>query len=419
MAPNDTPDALGGDPSERARGILAYAGGLAEGLKEQDRELAKAEICAAHASMGLSEEALQLALDVRPGNPRWRALTLAGKALGRTEPVHQSLKRAVDLEEEEDRACILDGVARSLAEQGEATDAVSVASAIENEYRRLQSLAAVAEALALSRRIPEAVETAKTLGDPDKASRVLSSAIVTLAKDNRVDEAMDLLVHIQEAGWRPEALGEVCAALVRDHKIPKALELFGQVNSEDYRTVVLAPLVGALVEDGKASMALALIANIESRYARGILIAKVVGELVERREIKQALEVTKRLEEDTPPDALIEIARGFAELGDVERAVRLAHELEVKGSRIAALVEVAHVLMTSKRFSKALAVTQQMKRLKARSVEQQRIVEAMAENGQVQEAITLSESIESPLHRVYALAHVAVALTGKRFEEYV
>ena len=141
--------------------------------------------------------------------------------------------------------------------------------------------------------------------------------------------------------------------------------------------------------------------------------------MVEAQEIKKAIKVTERLDDDVPPDALIEVARGLAELGEVKQATQIAMRLEVKGSRIAALTEIAHVLTKAERYEDALKVTQELERKKARSVEQLNIVKAMAENGQAENALSLSKKIESPLYQIYGLDRVAVAITGHKFEEYV
>ena len=131
------------------------------------------------------------------------------------------------------------------------------------------------------------------------------------------------------------------------------------------------------------------------------------------------MEVTERLGDDIPPDALIEVARGFAELGDLKRALRIATGLEVKGSRIAALTEIANVLTASEKYKKAVDVTFEMQRKKARSAEQLKIVKVMAKNGLAEDAISLSQEIESPLYQIYGLNRIAVAITGHQFEEYV
>ena len=178
-------------------------------------------------------------------------------------------------------------------------------------------------------------------------------------------------------------------------------------------------LACALVDDGKESMALALIGNIDNRYARAILIAKVVGELVEKQEIKKAIQVTEKMDDDVPPDALIEVARGFAELGEVKHATQMAMRLEVKGSRIAALTEIVHVLTEKELYDDALEVTKELERQKARSVEQLKIVKAMAENGHAAKALLLTTEIESPLYQIFGLNRVAVAIAGHVFEEFV
>jgi hypothetical protein len=125
------------------------------------------------------------------------------------------------------------------------------------------------------------------------------------------------------------------------------------------------------------------------------------------------------MDDDVPPDALIEVARGFAELGEVEQAMKMAKRLEVKGSRIAAITLIARVLTKAERFSDALEVTKELERKKARGVEQLAIVKAMAANGNAEKALTLTKTIESELYQVYGLNRVAVALTGHLFEEYV
>jgi hypothetical protein len=113
------------------------------------------------------------------------------------------------------------------------------------------------------------------------------------------------------------------------------------------------------------------------------------------------------------------VARGLAELGEMKQALQIAFRLEVKGSRIAALTEIAHVLTRAERYQDALDVTRELERKKARSVEQLRIVKAMAENGHPDDALTISKEIETSLYQIYGLNRVAVAITGHVFEEYV
>ncbi len=404
---------------ERAIKLLGQADELAKGLGDGEQELAQAEICKAYASIGLCDEALRLALDISPGNARWQALTISGKAFVQCGKIEKGLQEVEKLEMEDDQSCLLDGIARALAEKGEVEEALKVAGNIVSDQRRVVSLAAVAEALALAGFIPEAVETVKQFEDSDKESRVLSSAIINLSRLGKVDDALVLLSSIEEEGWRPEALGEICAALIRKGRFPQAQAFYRELRKEDYKVVVLAPLSAALVEIGRTDFALGLIQDIKSRYAQAILISKVVGALVEKMEITEALEVAKDIDSSVPLDAHIELARGFAQAGDLEQALSIASKLPAKGSRIAALSEIIKVLINDKRFDEALEIVALMKRKKAQTLEQVKIAEAMAASDQVDSALELSDSIEESLYRVNGLTRIAVAITGHSFVEYI
>ena len=118
----------------RVQQLLGLAKELSQELENDDLELAKAAICEARASMGDCDEALKLAEDVRPGNARWHAYTIVGKALARCKSVDEVIEIAANQKDEEDRACLYDGIARSLAEQEQVASSIEVASRIENKY---------------------------------------------------------------------------------------------------------------------------------------------------------------------------------------------------------------------------------------------------------------------------------------------
>ncbi|MFX1475401.1 MAG: hypothetical protein ACFFCO_08000, partial [Promethearchaeota archaeon] len=194
MVPSTAPTPASDSPElERAIELLGQADELAKELEDGEQELAKAEICKAYASIKLCEEALRLALDIKPGNARWQALTISGKSFVQCDKLEKGLEEVEKLEMEDDQSCLLDGIARALAEKGEVAEALRVAGTIVSDQRRVVSLAAVAEALALAGYITEAVETVKQFEDSDKEGRVLSSAIVSLSKADKVDDALALL----------------------------------------------------------------------------------------------------------------------------------------------------------------------------------------------------------------------------------
>ena len=123
----------------RVQQLLTAAKELSQELQDNDLELAKAALSKAQASLGDCDSALALAEEVLPGNARWQAFTIVGKSLGRYKPVEDAIEIALSQEDEEDRACLLDGIARAQAEQNHVRDAIDVANKIENEHSAIGS----------------------------------------------------------------------------------------------------------------------------------------------------------------------------------------------------------------------------------------------------------------------------------------
>ena len=138
-------------------------------------------------------------------------------------PFYRAEEVAERIEEPQERARVLAGVAAALAEVGEtdrarqvADNAVSTAERIEAPWLRTWVLAGVAEALAQAGAIDGALKIVSVMNDPISRSRALSPVIKELVRKGSSDDAVESMR--AELGWvrgvaeRRDAAG-CCATL--------------------------------------------------------------------------------------------------------------------------------------------------------------------------------------------------------------
>ena len=121
-------------------------------------------------------------------------------------PFYRAEEVAERIEEPQERARVLAGVAEALAEVGEtdrarqvADNAVSTAERIEAPWLRTWVLAGVAEALAQAGAIDGALKIVSVMNDPISRSRALSPVIKELVRKGSSDDAVESMR--AELGW--------------------------------------------------------------------------------------------------------------------------------------------------------------------------------------------------------------------------
>ena len=179
---------------------------------------------------------LLIAEDVveRIEDPEERARALAGvaDALARTGLTGEALAVAGRIEDPEERARVLAGVVDALARAGDAEgarrvaeNAVNTAERIEEPWERALALAGVAGALARAGWIGEALAVAGRIENPRERARALAGVADALARADAIDEAREIVTMINEPSSRSRAQSAVIKALVRKGSSNEAVNM--------------------------------------------------------------------------------------------------------------------------------------------------------------------------------------------------
>ena len=257
---------------------------------------------------------LLIAEDVveRIEDPEERARALAGvaDALARTGLTGEALAVAGRIEDPEERARVLAGVADALVRTGDPEDlerarrvaenAVNTAERIENPWARARALAGVAGALAWAGLTGEALAAAGRISWPEERALALAEAADALARAGdaegarRVAEnAVNTAERIEEPWERALALAGVAGALARAGWIGEALAVAGRIENPRERARALAEAAGALARAGAIDEAREIVTMINEPSSRSRAQSAVIKALVRKGSSDEAVNMLR------------------------------------------------------------------------------------------------------------------------------
>ena len=239
-----------------------------------------------------------------------------------------------------------------------ADDAFERAVAAANGYP--ETTAGIARALANAKRLDRAVAVAGTLTQPEALSTANAAIAKSLSDMGRVREAEALLPTLVEAKDRSTALSGIARAKAKDGDTAAALAVVPTLANEEHKDRVLAAVVDAEARRGdfeasrKAALAVADSGRrLESFLRLYRLSVKQSDTRVMRQALGQAVEIAKNQAAGDRDDALAEITKAQAEVGDIDGATAVADSIQDAKKRDRARAEITKALARKKRMTEA------------------------------------------------------------------
>ena len=290
-----------------------------------------------------------------------------------------------------------------------AEDAASAAEQIEVPWERVWTLGGLASGLAKAGLADEALAVAERIGDPREREEALSKVAGALARADLADEALAMAEQLEESRLRARALAGLAGALARAGDSERARRVAQNAASAAEqmelpwdRVRVLGGVASGLARAGLADEALAVADRIGEPRASGLAWVSVADGALATRE---------------RADVLVEVAGALAQVGDFERARRVAQnaasaaeQIEVSWERVWALSEVAGALAKVGLTDEALAVAERIEESRERARALSEVAGALARADLADEALGIISVINDPNSRSYAQSSFTKAL---------
>ena len=223
-----------------------------------------------------------------------------------------------------------------------------------------ETTAGVARSLANAKRLDRAAEVAATLSQAEALSTANAAIAKSLSDMGRVREAEALPPTLVEAKDRSIALSGIARAKAKDGDIAAALAIVPSLVNEEHKDRVLAAVVDAEARRGdfEASRKAALAVGDAGRRLESFLrlyrlSVKQSDTRVMRQALGQAVEIAKNQAGADRDDALAEITKAQAEVGDIDGATAVADSIQDAKKRDRARAEITKALARKKRMTEA------------------------------------------------------------------
>lgn len=274
-----------------------------------------------------------------------------------------------------DKSRALEAVARELAAQGKVEQALEVARTIESEEHK-------AVALSLAGEVEEALQLAATLKEVDQ-TRTLGSMARALARVGEFDQAIKLAKSLPRSTFQGEVLYNIVTSLVEAEQWEQALQVT-KLMQDDYR---------------RENRFVKLPSEVFITNARSLALVKIATGLKEKGQLDRALEVAQSIDgsgrkivaKDYKESALREIAVAFVRAGQLNKALGITQTTENSYDDGQVAIELSKL----GKFDQALEI--------ARDLENEfalvNIAIELAKIGKLEEAEEIAQSLKNEVHQ--------------------
>ncbi len=454
------------DPSKQAvllaeTGALEDAFQLAESLKEVEKTETLGSMAIALAKGGEFDQGIELAKSLPKSSFQGFVLLRIVNSLTEAEQWTKALEVAQliqdDYSKEDTLTDVPSGIgsfatrneaffqiAMDLKEAGKLDQALQVARSIDDEsdnYHRYRSsaLESIAVEYAIAGKFDKALEiTRSTEGKYDDAQ-----VAVELAKLGKLDEATEFAESIEDPFYKLSILSEIAGQLTIEGKVDEAIEV-AQSLDEEYQQGIFSHIVTSLAESGTAEQLKELPQKVPESQ-RNFILGRVAEELV-LKDFDQAVEILQSVEDDQNKTWVIrnmavkltndgqlekglqlsklanipyydpikanlyrEVAVNFAKLGDFDRALEVSQIID-ESLRWRALGDIAIELAAAGKVKQSLTLVESVDQYQDELLSV--IASKLAETGQIDAALELSEKRNDGEYQTNILGGVAVGLAS-------
>ena len=305
-------------------------------------------------------------------------------------------------------------------------DAINAAGQIKKSEERVR----IVRALAWVGQTDNAIKLTGQIKESEKRAEALVEVAGALARKGQIDEALDVADRIEYPREHVRALVEVAGALTRVGKVDwaqrvvkDAASVTEQVEYSWERAETLAEMADALARTGQFNRAVEMVKRIERPEERGRLLAKMADALIEMGQTDSASLLAKtaaRMVGLNDPRILMDVAGVLARVGEVDGALRVAGYAERVAERIGeaslraeALADVVVTLAKMGQADRALGIAKQIENFEERARALAGVAGALARAGAIDEAREIVTMINEPSSRSRAQSAIIKALVGK------
>ncbi len=237
---------------------LAYAGKVQEAyaavqkLKEKMPDEDFVTIIPEGLSMaGKTEEVLAAVLKIKSNAPD--TIMMTAMALARVGKTKEAVAEANKIKDVEDRGDVLALISKELAKAGKAEEATAVANQIKGEggHSLNEALGKIAEALAKAGKSAEALATVRKIKEKMAREISLETVIEELAKAGKVNEALEALQEIGDEASRSQTLIAVVEAFTDSGRIDEANAIAHKIKDNFGLALSLGKVTEGLNKAGK------------------------------------------------------------------------------------------------------------------------------------------------------------------------
>ena len=369
------------------------------------------------------------------------------------------IAQSIDNPEQRDKA--MGAIAAVIVTHGDIDRALSIAQSIDNVWQRDSSLAEIAVVIATHGDIDRALSIAQSIDPPKGHTLTLAAIAVAIATHGNIDRALSITQSIEHTKERAETMSSVAVAAATHGDIDRAVIIAQSINSWQYSETMSSVAVAAATH-GDINRALSITQSIESTKERAETMSRIAEVAVTYGQHEQALailnmalsSITQSVNEawQQRDEAIKAIAVAIATNGDIDRALTIAQSIDniweryqtlgILAEAIAgygdidhaltiaqsiddpvqctwALAAIAEVTITRGQDQQALAIlnmaqtiTHAIDNAKGRAMAFPAIAEVTATHGDIDHALSITQSIDGSWERNRTLAAIVEAIAS-------
>jgi len=293
---------------------------------------------------GKLNEALTCVMNLNDESDKIRALVEISTELAKQDKeeeaastIQEALVFAMDINDESFKSSALKDISIELVKQGKLDEALTCAMNINDESDKSSVLREISIELAKKGKVVEAVSYAMDINDGSYKSSALRDISIELAKQGKVGEAVLLAIDINDESCKSSALVGISIELARQEKVDEAVAFAMDIADESYKSIALMDISTELAKQGNVEEALSCAMDIYHDDKKIETLLTIALELNNLGKAKDALELIQetydlalKFEEEHLYSVLFDIAKVFAEIGNIEKYLFVNEQIILK-----------------------------------------------------------------------------------------
>lgn len=326
-----------------------------------------AEIALEYANTGDLEQAIALTEKIEDYLTRNETLVeLAGQlaARGEYEEAKQLVERIREYESYKAKGLARIGRYYAIAGNNQAasemfSQAIAFTQTLDAEYIQPMAFAEIAIEYAAAGKESEAMQIVAEINDETSKAMALAGIASALAETQPLSKALQIVQMIADDYYQGEALTDIAQKVTTTTttQLNSVVQSINKIEDETNKNAALAEIVMIYIRTGQFDQAAQL---TETLVDDTWLLPGIIAEYAKTGQINRITALTNLMDENEywQNRALIEMANGYAGIGDFDTALALANGIDSPDTKSSALMAIAQQYVEVEQYRQALELFQ-------------------------------------------------------------